>query len=245
MNRELIPLPVYSGGLWWARLPGPHGPILRCYGTLDAGTGERFRKETMLLTSLGHRAVVLNLSHLRLTGEAGLLMLLECVRGFRRAGVRTVVVTRSPGLRETLLQPANRGHVLVARSEEDASQMLSFLLGELEPADQSWREAQESSARYWSELLQLAEDAPASEIAFRLTSMHALCDKSEQTLREREGGGISRCEYCPLFHSLGGRERDLGCDSVVDPILGALARGDVREARHGIARVTAAIEALP
>jgi anti-anti-sigma regulatory factor len=245
MKLEPIPFPIYSGDLSWVRFPGPHGPLLRCTGTLDAGTAERFRQEVLMLTSLGHRAVTLSLRRMCVADEAGLLTLLESLRALRRAGVRAVAVTRTPAVRDAVMPMALRGQAHLVRSEEEAAEVLDFVLGEVEPAEQTWVQAKESSARYWTNLVHMSEDAPASEIAWRLTAMHPLCDRSELELQDREDAEVSRCEHCPLFHALGGRESDLGCDSAIDPILGALGRGDMREAQRGIARVAAEIEALP
>ena len=54
----------------------------------------------------------------------------------------------------------------------------------------------------------------------------------------------TRCEYCPLFAVVGGAVEDLGCQSLLNPIIQAVRGGDLDLARAQVAAVIRLLEAL-
>jgi hypothetical protein len=54
----------------------------------------------------------------------------------------------------------------------------------------------------------------------------------------------TRCEYCPLFADLGAAVEDLGCQSLLDPIIQTVRAGDRDLARSQIIAVIQFLESL-
>jgi hypothetical protein len=75
------------------RLPGEHGPILRCSGELSVATLEVLRRELFLLMSLGHPVMTLTLSDCTLPDLDGLLAILQTARQLRAEGRDLVLIT--------------------------------------------------------------------------------------------------------------------------------------------------------
>jgi anti-anti-sigma factor len=76
-----------------ARLPGEHGPILRCSGELSAATASVLRNELALRLPSGASVLTLNLTECGSVDVEGLLIILDAFKRLRREGRRLVLVT--------------------------------------------------------------------------------------------------------------------------------------------------------
>jgi hypothetical protein len=74
--------------------------------------------------------------------------------------------------------------------------------------------------------------------------MMALCERAEEIYQEQPTPAGTRCQFCPLFHELGGEPEDIGCRSLLDPIMEMLRGGRREDAREGIAFVISFLEQL-
>jgi hypothetical protein len=75
--------------------------------------------------------------------------------------------------------------------------------------------------------------------------MFALCERSEELFQERDAPATTRCQFCPLFYALGGRPQDVGCRSVLDPLLTSIREGDRDAARVQVATMIRTLEEMP
>jgi anti-anti-sigma factor len=83
------------------------------------------------------------------------------------------------------------------------------------------------------------------ETLHQLTSMTALCERAEELFQESPVPAGARCQFCPLYYMLGARPRDIGCRSILDPIIDAVRSGRMESARVQIGSVIRLIEELP
>jgi anti-anti-sigma factor len=230
--------------LHFVRLPGLYGPVVRLIGRLDQANRDEFGHLVKLLAPLGHRAIVLNLRSLEHLDSAGFGALASGLQAWRLAGTRPVLVTGTASIARLLSLFGLDRQVVTVATEAEATDTLEFLFEERALPDRTWMEAQREALEWWQNLEREMEVLPPQATARKLTGMHALCEKSEDAVRFEGMPGLTRCELCPLFHALGGCEADLGCGRVVDPILTALARSDVRAAGEGVHRMIEVLEQI-
>jgi hypothetical protein len=86
---------------------------------------------------------------------------------------------------------------------------------------------------------------PHEEVLRRVTASNGLCEQAEELFR---GGSIPatwRCQFCPLFYSLGGRPADVGCRSLRDPLIEAIRQGNKDLARARAAGILTILEEIP
>jgi hypothetical protein len=114
----------------------------------------------------------------------------------------------------------------------------------------------------WRMIERALDDSPVESILHLLLSMTALCRRSDALYCQSRGAATnrpteprqghdppeaqpSRCEFCPLFHQLGGKPEDVGCQSIVDPIIAAVRAGDRDTARAQAAAALRTLERMP
>jgi hypothetical protein len=98
---------------------------------------------------------------------------------------------------------------------------------------------------WWCLILELLDQAPQEEVLRQITAMTPLCERSEELLHELPAPATPRCHLCPLFYEMGGEPEDVGCRSVLDPILHAVRAGDRDLARIQLTEVIRALEEMP
>ncbi len=92
------PLPTMATSpLTVIRIPGPHGPILRCQGSLTVSTTEVLRRDLGLLSSSGHGGVVINLNGIRQIDQDGVLALVDLAEPGRSRLVLAVATEPTAG----------------------------------------------------------------------------------------------------------------------------------------------------
>jgi anti-anti-sigma factor len=84
---------IFPPALRLVRLPGHGGPVLRCTGELSVSTAEALRRELALILSLGHPALILELSGCSFLDVDGILTVLRTHEQLLEEGRRLVVVT--------------------------------------------------------------------------------------------------------------------------------------------------------
>lgn len=226
------------------RLPGEFGPILRCSGELSVATAEPLRRELDLLMPLGHRVLTLNLSGCASVDVDGILMILNAFKQLRAQGRRLVVIA-GPGRTARLLDVVGISQILPVFPTEEAAGLALRGGGPPEPAPESWVAARDRTVARWRAIQEALEHEPKEEILRQLTSLFALCESSEELLQEAGPAVGSRCQFCPLFYALGGRPQDVGCRSVLDPIVEAVRTDDVNHASAQIGEVIRTLEEMP
>jgi anti-anti-sigma factor len=233
------------------RLPGEFGPILRCLGPLTVATREALRRELTLLETLNHPVLTLNLAGCVSLDVDGILTVLESCRRQRDKGRRLVVVA-GKGAVARLLRVMGMDWVLpVFPTEDEAALALRAGWPSL-PGPETWTQAQAESVVRWQVIHEALGEEQRDEVLRLLTSMTALCERSEEIRQGRQAFGavgltpqeeasVPRCQFCPLFDALGGQPEDIGCRSLLDPIIAAVNAGDTTAAG---AQVLAVIEIL-
>lgn len=224
------------------RLPGEHGPILRCSGELTVSTVEALRRELDLLLPLGHPTLTLNLSGCGFLDVDGILAILDTFKRMRKEGRQLTVIAGTESM-SRLLQVLGIDWILPVFPSESAAAKALRGGGPGEPAPSTWTEARDKSLAWWRAIYDALESAPAENLLRPITSMHGLCQRAEEALPA--SSVETRCRVCPLFHALGGRPEDLGCRSEKDPMVQALLAGDRAAARARIARLIRVMEELP
>jgi anti-anti-sigma regulatory factor len=81
--------------LFLIRVPGPHGPTLRCRGDLTLATQETLRRELALLLDARHEGLVVDLSGALRCDQEARAVILEAGRRMLEYGGRFVVVPGS------------------------------------------------------------------------------------------------------------------------------------------------------
>jgi len=228
------------------RLPGEAGPILRCRGELTAATAPVLQRELDALLLLGHRALVVNVAECPFIDVDGLLAILLAFKTLREHG-GTLTLAAGKGNVARLLRVLGIDWVLPVFPSE-AVAMRALRGGGPAPAPPgSWEEAKKRTLARWRALLATIERERPEEVGRQITSMTALCERAEALFQSRaadpEAG--ERCRFCPLFHTLGGRPEDVGCRSVLDPMLAAVRRGDTAAAKQQVAALIRTLEAMP
>jgi hypothetical protein len=104
------------------------------------------------------------------------------------------------------------------------------------PGPGTWEAARAEAIIHWQLIQEAIAEVP-TELALRLiTSMTPLCEQAEEVFQVGElpargrtdcaASNHTRCQCCPLFHELGGLGEDIGCRSLIDPIIAAVRAGD-------------------
>lgn len=228
--------------LTMVRLPGPHGPTVRCQGDLTVATMEALRRDLALLTAAGHEGLLVDVTGVRHMDADAVLALVEAARAMKERGGRLVLVAgRDPSAAYLRLLGVERV-VSLARSEQEAQVLLD---GSAEEPEASWERARASSLARWDHTLAKIGHAAPEEMVRDLTSMFALCRRAEDVYRQSPAPDLLRCHFCPLFYALGGRREDLGCGSVLDRLIEHVRQRDWARLRAGIRDIMAEIERMP
>jgi anti-sigma B factor antagonist len=234
---------ISAPALRLVRLPGEAGPILRCSGELSVATVEALRRELALLISLGHPVMTVNLAGCDFLDVEGILTLVKAFKQLHHDGRRMVLVGGT-GRIGRLLRVMGIDWILpVFPSEEVAARALRGG-GPHAPAPATWEAARAATVSRWRAIQEAVDQVPEEEVLRQLTSMTALCDRSEELFQQQPGSATARCEFCPLFYALDGRPQDLGCRSVLDPILAAVQQGEPEAARTRIAEMIHTLEEM-
>jgi anti-sigma B factor antagonist len=233
-----------SNKLHITRLPGPDGPILRCVGELTAGTAPSLRQELDRLIPLDHPGVIVNVAACPFLDVDGLLAILLAYKELRERG-RTLVVVAGTESVARLFRVLGIDWVLPVFPSEEVATLALRGGGPAPAAPQSWAEAKERSLERWRAILAAIDGSSPEETGRQLTAMNALCERAEAIFESRPGEAEVRCRFCPFFHTLGGRPEDVGCRSLLDPMLESLLRGEKDSAREQVAAMIRALEAMP
>lgn len=211
------------------RLPGEFGPVLRCLGPLTVATVEGLRRELDLLLPLGHRALILNLTGSREMDSDGVLLLLDTYRRVRRFGGQLVLVSaREPATR--MLEVLGIDHLIPVFPTEGAATLALRGGAPLDARTASWQAARTATLGRWEAVLRCLQARDWSQAEAEMALPQPLCERAEELIQLRRCHTDSRCHLCPLFYALGGRNADVDCRSVRDPLLSALHRQDAVKA---------------
>jgi anti-anti-sigma regulatory factor len=226
------------------RLPGSAGPVLRCLGELSVTTVEALRRELNLLLPLGHRALTLNLTGCTALDATGIAALLDCCGKLRAQG-RQLILVAGPGPAAELLSALAIPLLLPVYPDEAAAAIAARDGAPEVEAPISWKGARERSLSRWQAIADALDTAAPEEVGRMVCEPHGLCEHSEHQRAEQHPFLSTRCHICPLFTAIGGREEDLGCQSITGSLLHSLTSRDYRTAREQIALVIRLIEELP
>jgi anti-anti-sigma factor len=226
------------------RQPGEFGPIVRCYGDLTVATTEMLRRELALLEPLGHPVLVLDLSHCNSLDVEGILAIVDSFKRMRRNDGLLFVVTGT-GQAAQLLHVTGIDYVVPAFPTEESALLALRGGGPPIPAPPTWHTAQALTLGRWRMILSMLDGASNEQVLHELTSMTPLCDRAEELFREHANQEEVRCEFCPLFHALGGTPKEVGCESVLRPLVEALRAGDRETARAQVSALIRTIEEIP
>jgi anti-anti-sigma regulatory factor len=226
------------------RLPGEFGLTVRCKGELSLCTAEALRRELALLEGLDHPALMVNLAECRVADVDGTLAILRSFKRLRDRGRRLIIVTGDRSLEVVLGIPGIGRLIPWYPTEEAAALDLRGWWPPL-PAPDTWAEALADTIVHWKVVQEALDRAPREDVLHLLTSMTGLCERAEGFYQEHPTPGAARCQHCPLFHALGGGSADIGCRSLLDPILAAVRAGDESAAHAQVARVIHILETMP
>jgi anti-anti-sigma factor len=226
------------------RLPGEFGPTLRCSGELSVATAEGLRRELALLVSMGHPALTLSLNDCTFLDVDGILAILHAYKEIRRRGSRLVLVAGT-GRIARLLQFVGVEHFLPIFPTEEAAAAAVRGGAPPVPAPPTWEEARAESIARWRSLRALLDEGPPEEVLRQVTGMTGLCERSEELFEKRSTPAGARCQFCPLFYELGGQPEDIGCKSVLDPMIEAVREGENERARAQIDALICILEEMP
>jgi anti-anti-sigma factor len=102
------------------RLPGEHGPVVRCSGDLSWATAASLRRELALPLPAGSSALTLNLSGCSFLDVEGMMTLIDSFKRLRQEGHRLVLVA-GPGTLSRLLQVTGIDRVIPMFPTEEAA----------------------------------------------------------------------------------------------------------------------------
>jgi anti-anti-sigma factor len=226
------------------RLPGEYGPILHCHGELTADTADVLRRELALVVPLGHPVLTLDLAGCTFVDVDGILAILHTYKGLRQRGSRLVIVAGF-GRTGRLLHFMGIDRI-VPFFPNEASAARALRGGVIaEPAPADWETARDETIARWFSLRALLEEAPPEDLLRHATAMTGLCQRSEEIFQELPTLVTSRCHFCPLFYELGGEPQDIGCRSVLDPVMHAVRSGDTELARAQISHLIRILDEMP
>jgi anti-anti-sigma factor len=242
------------------RLPGEYGPILRCRGELSVATAEALRRELALLEPLNHPVITVNLTDCTYLDVDGILTILQSLKRRRDEGRRLVVVA-GPGAIGRMLHVSGIDWVVPVFPSEEVAMLALRGGGPPLPAPDTWEAARAATLGRWRSILEAVDSAPAEETLELLTSMTSLCDRSEEIYQQHSRPARAlgapwlpldgrqrreaRCECCPLFHALGSKPEDIGCHSVLAPIIEALGANSRDVARTQVKKMIRLIQEMP
>jgi anti-sigma B factor antagonist len=244
-----IPLPV----LEVLRAPSEVGPILRCRGELSVTTVGDLEREFALLDPQAHCAVLLDLAGCDFMDGEGILSILDGFKQLRETGC-PLAIAGGMGQPARLLRVTGIDQLVpVFPSEEEA---ILALRGEGATAPAlNWAEARAMTVTLWRRIEELLDTTSAQDILYHVTSLTPLCEHAETSFQDRPhspqdrselpSATPTRCQFCPLFHALGARQEDVGCRSLLEPIIQALGSQDWPAARDLVARVIRILEEMP
>lgn len=226
------------------RLPGEYGTVLCCSGALTGSLVSDLRQELAMFELLGHRVIMLDLCHCtEIDGETAEL-LVQVARHWRACGRYLVVVAGRDDV-QTQLQLYGVWRTVPSFPTEEAA-LVALRRGGPQPAvPASWQEARAETLALWRQarrLLAVGDDAAVERV---LTSFAGLCRKAEAARRVDGDDPEHRCRYCPLFQALGGRKEDIGCRSLINPILYALSIGGEEAARVQLEHAVRMLSEMP
>jgi anti-anti-sigma factor len=234
------PLPLFD----LVRVPGEFGPILRCRGELSMATVGALRHELDLLEPLGHPVLTLDLSECDFLDVDGIATLLESFKRLREKGQRLVVVAGT-GPPARLLDATGIDWIIPVFPTHAVAALALRGAAPAAHGPATWAEAREKTLARWRRI-QAAVGQQAPEETLRLlTSMMGFCERSEELFQERRAKAEVRCQFCPLFSALGGRSEDIGCRSILEPIIEAVREGLRESAGAQVAKVIRLIEEMP
>jgi anti-anti-sigma factor len=232
------------GALHLMRLPGEFGLIIRCSGELSLATAEALRRELGLVEGLDHPVLMLNLSRCEVVDAEGLLTVLKCYRRLRERGRRLIVITGARSLEEALGIIGIEKLIASYPTEEAAALDLRGWWPML-PAPDTWAEALVETIAHWKLIQEELDRGPHGEVLHLLTSMTGLCERAEQLYQDDPMPNRPRCQFCPLFHRLGGGTEDVGCRSLLDPIVAAVRVGHWDTAHAQVEGVIHMLQSMP
>jgi anti-anti-sigma regulatory factor len=211
---------------------------------LTEATVETLQRELELLAMLHHRVLTLELANCRFGDLYGMLGLLEVLQQMGEDGHRLAIVAGT-GWIARLLNVAGLDRLLpVFPTEEEAARALTLAVPKpLAPA--TWPEARRQMVACWRGLRESLDDAPTEEILRTLTMMMPLCERAEEFYQRRARPAAWRCQFCPLFETLGRRPQDVGCRSLLDPIITAVRAGERGAARDLVDQAIRLLEEMP
>ena len=233
-----------SPALHIARVPGELGLIVRCSGELTITTGEPLRRELDLLVCLGHPTLILNLSECRVVDADGVLLVLDTYKRLREQERRFALVTGTEATAR-VFQVLGVDRIIPVFPTEAAAELTLRGCRPADAAPVTWAEARAETLAMWRGVLTVLETGPTEEAMHRITSSHGLCHRAEELLRSRSARADTRCRLCPLFHALGARVDNIGCQSLTQPMLDALLAGDRQSAVAQVIRLIGLIETMP
>jgi anti-anti-sigma regulatory factor len=237
--------PVSPPALHLVRLPGEHGPIVRCTGELSVATVEALRRELALLEPLAHPVLTLNLAGCSSLDVEGILTILEVLQRLQEEGRRLAVVAGTGSIAQ-LLGEMEVDEILPVYPTEPVAALALRGGGSPPTAPGNWELARAKTVARWCTIQAALEKAPLEEILRHLTSMTGLCQRAEEIHRDHPAyAHEARCQFCPLSHELGGQPEDTGCHRVLDPLIEMVHAGRLEAAREGIAAMISFLEAMP
>jgi anti-anti-sigma regulatory factor len=240
---ECVPT-VMRPTLQLMRLPGEFGLTVRCKGELSVCTAEALRRELALLEALDHPVLMVNLAECQVADVDGTLAILRSFKRYRDQGRRLIVVTGARPLEGVLGIPGIERLIPSYPTEEAAALDLRGWWPPL-PGPDTWAEALAETIVHWKVVQEAIDRAPREDVLHLLTSMTGLCERAEEFYQENPTLGTARCQHCPLFHALGGGPEDVGCRSLIDPILASVRAGDETAAHAQVAGVIHTLEKMP
>jgi anti-anti-sigma regulatory factor len=236
--------PLKKPALHIVRTPGEFGPILSCVGELSAHTVEHLKNELALLLPLGHPVLTIGLSGCHTVDVEGILAVLHASKEQQQAGRRLALIAGT-GRTASLLRVMGIDEIIPTFPTEQVAARALRGGGPPAPAPKTWEEARAKTVARWKAIEEAIDHTGAEEVARQLTTMTALCDRSEEIYVEQPAPAAVRCHFCPMFHALGGQSEDIGCRSVLDPILASLRAGDREAARAQVAAMIRTLEEMP
>src|SRR5205814_5292392 len=113
------------------------------------------------------------------------------------------------------------------------------------PAPVDWKEARAHTLARWRSSLAALDHGSTERVLRQVTSQFAICALAEEECHRDAGEQAIRCCFCPLFVELGSRPADVGCRSLIDPIIASVREDDLNSARAQIAAAILTIEEMP
>jgi anti-anti-sigma factor len=226
------------------RLPGEHGPIVRCSGELSVATAEALGAELALALPAGYSVLTLNLSDCGFLDVDGIMTLLEAFKRLDSEGCRLVLVA---GTRRTarLLQFLRIDRFIPTFPTEEVAARALRGGGPPEETAIPWESAHAEILARWQAIQSMLDEEP-EEALRSLTSMTALCERSRESFADRSTPAGPGCQFCPLYYyASGGQWADASCRSVMDGMIQRMSAGDSDQARAQVADLIHRLGQMP